>query len=332
MASEKICVQKILPEEQNQFHNHYVSGKNPDEQGKLQAAFLSAKIWPKNSKIKIGFLSDGKDVTRTPNNALTAKTTSKLDPIQNQITNMSTIDAVKLTVNERIKPMIESYIDISFVDDNSKANVLMDFNPDKGAWALVGTDHIKSTNKNKQSATINLGWFDIPTLLHELGHMLGMIHEHQNPDGNPIDWKPQAVYSWAANTEGWSKDVTKKNILQKYDSNTLNSSEFDPLSVMLYFFPGSLTEDNIGTHENLRLSGMDVLWICKMYNSPSEYKQLATHLYEKFYNEDITDSLNKSAADREEIKDGGDHDYIPYLVVFVIICVGVILLKIYKKL
>lgn len=331
MASEKICVQKILPEEHDKFHNYYAKGINPDAQGKLQAAFLSAKIWPKNSKIKIGFLSDGKDVTRTPINALTAKTNGKLDPIQNKITNMSTVDAVKLTVNERIKPMIQSYVDISFVDDNSKANVLMDFNPDKGAWSLVGTDHIKATTKDNKGATINLGWFDIPTLLHELGHMLGMIHEHQNPDGNPIDWKPKAVYSWASNTEGWSKEVTTKNILHKYNSNTLNASEFDPLSIMLYFFPGSLTKDNVGTHENLRLSGMDVMWICKMYNSPSEYKQTATHLYKKFYNEDILKSINNSATAREDIKDGG-HNYTPWIVVFGIICGIVILLKIYKLL
>lgn len=35
---------------------------------------------------------------------------------------------------------------------------------------------------------MNFGWVDVPTVIHEMGHMLGMIHEHQNPKGQNIDW------------------------------------------------------------------------------------------------------------------------------------------------
>ena len=32
---------------------------------------------------------------------------------------------------------------------------------------------------------MNFSWFDVPTILHEFCHALGMMHEHNNTD---INW------------------------------------------------------------------------------------------------------------------------------------------------
>ena len=133
------------------------------------------------------------------------------------------------------------------------------------------------------------------TTMHEFGHMLGMVHEHQNPRGKSIQWDDAKVYEWAKATQGWSDQMTDINILDKYDVNSLNGSEFDPLSIMLYFFPASLTLNHVGTHQNLRLSGEDVLWISKMY--PKDHGKSPENFYENVYNQDINESIKQS--DRE---------------------------------
>lgn len=108
-----------------------------------------------------------------------------------------------------------------------------------------------------------------------------MCHEHQNPRGQPIQWNDQKVYQWAAETQGWDKETTKHNILEHYNISQINGSDFDPLSVMLYFFPAELTINNQGTKQNLRLSGEDVLWINKNYSVGAP--QSADDFYKKVY-------------------------------------------------
>jgi hypothetical protein len=154
-------------------------------------------------------------------------------------------------------------LDISFVETPEQANVRISFDPNGGAWSLVGTDH----REQKSGATMNLGWLDVSTIIHEFGHLLGMIHEHQNPYGQTIMWDENKVFKWAKDTQGWSEQTTRDNIINKYDKSSINGSNFDPLSIMLYFFPASLTLNNVGTNQNFRLSSEDVIWIDKVYHN-----------------------------------------------------------------
>ena len=181
--------------------------------------------------------------------------------MQNEVDKLSIQEAVKKVVTERIKPLVN--LDISFVDNPANANVRVSFDPNGGAWSLVGTDHLDQTS----GATMNLGWFDVPTTIHEFCHVLGMIHEHQNPSGQTIMWNENKVLEWAKETQGWSEQTTKDNIINKYDKSSINGSSFDPLSIMLYFFPADLTLNNTGTKQNFRLSSEDVIWIDKVYHN-----------------------------------------------------------------
>ena len=253
ITESKICVQKILPHHQTEFNEIHSSGKDTQ---KLQAAFFTKKIWPKGSKITIGFLDNGDNIQR--NNL---SNSNNLDPLQNEVDQLSVQEAVKKVVTERIKPLVN--LDISFVDNAEQANVRISFDPNGGAWSLVGTDHLGQTS----GATMNLGWFDVPTTIHEFGHVLGMIHEHQNPYGQTIMWDETKVLEWAKETQGWNEETTNENIIKKYDKNSINGSNFDPLSIMLYFFPSDLTLNNTGTKQNFRLSSEDVIWIDRVYHN-----------------------------------------------------------------
>lgn len=311
LNNSKICVQKFLSE-----HRHIIDQVHNSNQ--VAAAFYKNKLWAPQSEIFIVFLDDGKNIPRNT-------VSGDVDPLQTYFEkndDISIPEAVKKIVMERIQPLVNlkfTFIEKSEIAD--KKNVVkISFDPDGGAWSLVGKDAI-----NQKGPTMNLGWFDVSTVLHEFGHVLGMIHEHQSPLGKPIDWNQNQVFKWARETQGWNEEETKKNILDKYDKTMINGSDFDPLSVMLYFFPSKLTMNHRGTHQNLRLSADDVIWIEKTYPGGS---MTAKEYYPKVYGI----SLDKALKQEEMARNPKTLNIIVITIIMVVLFLlfGFFMLKLRK--
>ena len=206
-----------------------------------------------------------------------------LDPLEYKIRTLSHQEAVKTVIRERFMPIVN--LDFEFLDEvesntnnnNSSQGVLrVGFQEDKGCWALLGLDHFFSTDE----VTLNFAWLDVGTIIHELCHVLGLIHEHQLPRGNKIDWDLPKVYQWAEQTQGWDKDTTYKNIVERYDKKQINGTAFDPTSIMLYFFPAELTRDNKGTTQNLRFAPNDIRVLMVGYPGKKiDYKKFYKQIY-----------------------------------------------------
>lgn len=208
----------------------------------------------------------------------------KIDPIEYEIRKLSPIEAVKKVIRERIEPFIN--LKFEFLDEKENFSLLdtgvirINFDPNKGSWSLIGIDHYFS----RDDTTMNLGWLDSATIMHEFGHFIGLVHEHQIPFGKPIEWDKPVVYKWAKATQGWDKKTTDNNIIKKYSKNQINGIKYDPTSIMLYFFPKELTLDNKGSNQNLRLSFADA----KYFMSVMPGKKLdLSKFYYKIYNVDI---------------------------------------------
>jgi hypothetical protein len=93
--------------------------------------------------------------------------------------------------------------------------------------------------------TMNFGW-DLTTThgrttaLHEIGHTLGMPHEHQNPFAG-IMWDEPKVYEFLGGPpNNWDRAKTFHNVLRKLDPAEVQGSTWDPDSVMEYRFPAGL--------------------------------------------------------------------------------------------
>ena len=338
LGNTKICVQKILPRHYEIF-NKFQQGSLP-EHHKLAAAFYRKKIWPQNSKIYITFLQDNPQILITPISQMDT-TNGPIDPLQKKFANISPTEipnAIKEIVQKRIQPLIN--LKLIFTDANTAKNetnhVKIDFDPSNGAWSLVGTDCV-----GEKGATMNLGWFDVATVMHEFGHVLGLIHEHQNPKGTDIQWNDAAVYTWAQNTQGWDQKTTQTNILNKYKSNQINGSSFDPLSIMLYFFPSNLTLNNKGTNQNLWISGEDALWLNKTY-PPGQ--QTPAVYYEDVYSEKLQDSLAKSTYLAQQFQQNSNQGstkdshnnilkwvVIGIIILLILVVIGIIIWYIVRK-
>ena len=161
-------------------------------------------------------------------------------------------------------------ITFDFSAKKADAEIRISFVADKGSWSYIGTDCLGIA---KSLPTMNFGWLkdDTPddeferVVVHEFGHALGAIHEHQNPQGG-IQWNLPVVYAYFAGPPNfWSKEDTDVNVVGKYAVTQLNASKFDADSIMLYQFDGALIKGGKATKFNTRLSAGDKRFIRKQY-------------------------------------------------------------------
>ena len=167
-----------------------------------------------------------------------------------------------------------AYANISFnFSAGSKAEVRISFKADDGSWSAVGTDSLVTEEFPANEPTMNFGWLEDDTddveyrrvVVHEFGHALSAIHEHQNPRGG-IKWNLPAVYKYFSGPpNNWSKEEIDANVVEKYSMDQLNATKFDPKSIMLYSFPTELTLDHLVLPENTDLSPGDKKFIAKIY-------------------------------------------------------------------
>jgi Astacin (Peptidase family M12A) len=144
-------------------------------------------------------------------------------------------------------------LSLAFTDDLD-AEIRIAFAPYDGAWSFIGTD---CAGIPQGEPTMNLGFLDGGTAAHEFGHAIGLAHEHQNPAGG-IQWNEDVVIrDLSGPPNSWTPDQIRHNVLDKYSVAQIRGTEFDPDSIMLYFFPGTWTTTGVGTHANDVLSALD---------------------------------------------------------------------------
>ena len=139
-------------------------------------------------------------------------------------------------------------------NDAPNAEIRIAFDPDDGAWSYIGTDN---RNIPLNQPTMNLGFLDGGTAAHEFGHAIGLGHEHQNPAGG-IEWNEAVVIqNLSGPPNNWDEATIRHNVIEKYSVDQIRGTQFDPKSIMLYFFPANWTTNGIGTEANDVLSALD---------------------------------------------------------------------------
>lgn len=180
-------------------------------------------------------------------------------------------------VQEKVKKYARDWtyfanIKLNF-NDSPNAEIRISFN-DGGSYSSLGTDALL---RSQDRETMNFGWFDndtsdeefYRTTVHEFGHALGCIHEHQNPSVD-IPWNKPEVYRYYARTQdpSWSRATVDHNIFRKHSVDATQYSEFDRHSIMCYSIPNSLTIGNYEVPANSKMSDMDREYINRMYPFP----------------------------------------------------------------
>lgn len=181
--------------------------------------------------------------------------------------------AQKNVVRKAFKMWKDLGIGLSFaeVSNAAEAFVRIGFKQGDGSWSYVGRD-VLSIAKNRR--TMNFGWdlttpYGLSTALHEIGHTLGLQHEHQSPFSG-IEWDVDAVYAeFSGPPNNWPKAEIDANIISKMAANQLSGSKWDPKSVMEYEFGPGLVKKPVAYRNGIYppggLSATDVKTVKSVY-------------------------------------------------------------------
>lgn len=162
------------------------------------------------------------------------------------------------------------HIDFVTTDDEQ---VRIAFQPGQGSWSAIGYDALNTTYFARNEPTMNYGWLTDTTddheyervVVHEFGHALGCVHEHQSPHEH-LEWNVEAVYAtFSGPPNNWDRQTIESNILEKYSPRGLSATVFDRHSIMLYQFPAELFLNQVGTPLNTHMSKKDKAFIAQMY-------------------------------------------------------------------
>ena len=149
------------------------------------------------------------------------------------------------------------------------ADIRISFTQNGGSWSVIG----RSANRLPQDRpTMNFGWLNDRTpdyevkrtVLHEFGHALGLLHEHQNPAGG-IPWDEDAVYNHYYRTQGWSRKMTYDNVMATASTDATQFSAYDAASIMHYPVDERLTGGAYAVGMNNELSPTDKAYIAHLY-------------------------------------------------------------------
>jgi serralysin len=153
-------------------------------------------------------------------------------------------------------------------DTNSLIRISFKF---AGSWSVIGTTCKQITDKKQP--TMNFGWLTPTTpddevqrvVLHEFGHALGLIHEHQNPAGG-IQWnKEQVIKDLSGPPNNWPLAVIEHNMFEPQSKEETNFTKLDPKSIMMYPIPKRWTTNGFSVGLNTTLSATDKKFTHQQY-------------------------------------------------------------------
>lgn len=144
----------------------------------------------------------------------------------------------------------------------------------QGHWSCVGTNARLKIFKKMPTMNLDLKDFNdtgvsqeyiFGIILHEIGHAIGLIHEHQKKNANMM-WNHNNVYKDCLDWYGWGKQKTDANIFYTFIHEAqFQSKQFDVDSIMVYAIPSGWSNNYLIEEPNLVLSEMDKLFAKAFY-------------------------------------------------------------------
>ena len=178
-------------------------------------------------------------------------------------------------------------LEFKAVKGNESPHILVRFDQRGGHSSYVGDDSLEQIRKGLPS--MNLAFRETSAVdaekdygkfivLHEFGHAIGMVHEHQQP-GASLQFKENdpAVLGYFRQALGNVSDaVVRENVFKRWKEFELKKfSDYDPKSIMHYAFAAWMFVDATARVQNFELSYLDKMFAAIMYPGPNGPKPVS---------------------------------------------------------
>lgn len=146
--------------------------------------------------------------------------------------------------------------------DTAPSDIRIAFQQGNGSWSYLGT---MCRQLEEPQPTMNYGWLTPASdeaeirrvVLHEFGHAIGLIHEHQNPNGG-IKWnRPAVIADLSGPPNNWDEATIENNMFRFYPPDAVIATPVDATSIMMYPIPKAWTLDGFSSGMNRELSDID---------------------------------------------------------------------------
>lgn len=158
------------------------------------------------------------------------------------------------------------WANLKFVEVPKNGQIRIGFNPSGGSWSYLGRDIL---HVSQQEPTMNIGWSpvtDSNVALHEIGHTLGLWHEHFKINDN--EWDKLNVYrDLQGPPNNWSKATIDNNLFQSSPPDAIGPLIRDDNCIMMYDIPASWLKSRGAIHPQGGLSALDKQWASIVYPS-----------------------------------------------------------------
>ena len=178
-------------------------------------------------------------------------------------------DRVRETAERWTEPGMAN-VQFQWVDQEDDAEIRIAFQEGDGSWSYLG--QVCRSIPDDQP-TMNYGWLTPDSdddevtrvVMHEFGHALGLIHEHQNPSGG-IQWnEPAVIADLSGPPNNWDEEAIRSNVLNHYSEDDVTATQVDADSIMMYPIPAAWTLDGFSAGLNEDVSSQDREFIHQEY-------------------------------------------------------------------
>lgn len=190
--------------------------------------------------------------------------------------NPKIIDEILFVANEWSK-----HCSIIFVFEKQKedSDIYVSLKIGNGFYSAIGLQSKVYISKNKPSMNLDPSWglkfgfskrkelkfkYCKSLVLHEFGHSLGLIHEHQRSN-RPFAWDKRYIKENYLKLGMPTVKSARENIFKICNVNNTVKSRFDYKSIMIYPFDKKMVKERFGIQIPLGLSKNDKIKISKFY-------------------------------------------------------------------